>query len=85
MILLYHSYPKARRVVLILLYKYSKTLINSGRDTFLSQLCKKNERIPKTGVVIIYQELALIPDLTVYENIFLGHEIKSGLKTIFSD
>lgn len=28
------------------------------------------------GIAIIYQELALIPDLTVYENIFLGHEIE---------
>lgn len=28
----------------------------------------------KVGIAIIYQELALIPDLTVYENIFLGHE-----------
>jgi len=28
------------------------------------------------GIAIIYQELALIPDLTVYENIFLGHEIQ---------
>jgi putative multiple sugar transport system ATP-binding protein len=27
------------------------------------------------GIAIIYQELALIPDLTVYENIFLGNEI----------
>ncbi|WP_249741830.1 hypothetical protein [Fervidobacterium pennivorans] len=26
----------------------------------------------------IFQELALIPELTVYENIFLGHEIKKG-------
>ncbi|MHB8807491.1 MAG: ATP-binding cassette domain-containing protein [Anaerolineaceae bacterium] len=33
----------------------------------------------KAGIAIIYQELALIPELTVYENIFLGHEIKSGL------
>jgi putative multiple sugar transport system ATP-binding protein len=32
----------------------------------------------KTGIAIIYQELALIPDMTVYENIFLGHEIKNG-------
>jgi putative multiple sugar transport system ATP-binding protein len=30
----------------------------------------------KAGIAIIYQELALIPDLTVYENIFLGHEIQ---------
>ena len=34
----------------------------------------------KAGIAIIYQELALIPELTVYENIFLGHEIqKRGL------
>ncbi|HOJ01666.1 MAG TPA: sugar ABC transporter ATP-binding protein [Anaerolineaceae bacterium] len=33
----------------------------------------------KAGIAIIYQELALVPELTVYENIFLGHEIKSGL------
>ena len=32
----------------------------------------------KTGVAIIYQELALVPEMTVYENIFLGHEIKNG-------
>ena len=31
------------------------------------------------GIAIIYQELALIPELTVYENIFFGHEImKNG-------
>ena len=29
----------------------------------------------KAGIAIIYQELALIPEMTVYENIFLGHEI----------
>lgn len=33
----------------------------------------------RAGVAIIYQELALIPEMTVYENIFLGHEVKSGL------
>ncbi len=32
----------------------------------------------KAGIAIIYQELALIPELTVYENIFLGNEIRSG-------
>ncbi|MFH1693306.1 MAG: sugar ABC transporter ATP-binding protein [Bacillota bacterium] len=30
------------------------------------------------GIAIIHQELALIPDLSVYENVFLGHEIKKG-------
>ncbi len=34
----------------------------------------------QVGIAIIYQELALIPHMTVYENIFLGHEIsKRGL------
>jgi putative multiple sugar transport system ATP-binding protein len=33
----------------------------------------------KAGIAIIYQELALVPDMTVYENIFLGNEIKKGL------
>ncbi|MBA9026374.1 sugar ABC transporter ATP-binding protein [Peribacillus huizhouensis] len=28
-----------------------------------------------TGIVIIYQELALFPDLPVYENIFIGNEV----------
>jgi len=32
----------------------------------------------KAGIAIIYQELALVPDMTVYENIFLGHEIGNG-------
>lgn len=30
------------------------------------------------GIVTIYQELALVPEMTVYENIFLGHEIRNG-------
>ncbi|NMC78181.1 MAG: ATP-binding cassette domain-containing protein [Chloroflexi bacterium] len=33
----------------------------------------------KAGIAIIYQELALVPEMTVYENIFLGNEIKDGL------
>jgi putative multiple sugar transport system ATP-binding protein len=32
----------------------------------------------KTGIAIIYQELALVPEMTIYENIFLGNEIKNG-------
>lgn len=30
------------------------------------------------GIAIIYQELALFPDLTVYENIFAGNEVQNG-------
>jgi putative multiple sugar transport system ATP-binding protein len=33
----------------------------------------------KAGIAIIYQELALVSDMTVYENIFLGNEITKGL------
>ena len=32
----------------------------------------------KVGIAIIYQELALVPQMTVYENLFLGHEIRRG-------
>lgn len=32
----------------------------------------------KAGIAIIYQELALVPEMTVFENIFLGHEIRKG-------
>ena len=32
----------------------------------------------RTGIGIIYQELALVPEMTVYENIFMGHEITQG-------
>jgi len=33
----------------------------------------------KAGIAIIYQELALVPEMMVYENIFLGHEISNGI------
>ncbi len=32
----------------------------------------------RAGIAIIYQELAQFPELTVYENLFVGHEIMSG-------
>ena len=31
------------------------------------------------GIAVIYQELALVPEMTVYENVFLGHEIHNGI------
>jgi len=33
----------------------------------------------KAGIAVIYQEFALVPEMTVYENIFLGHEIRNGI------
>lgn len=39
----------------------------------------------KTGIAIIYQELALIPEMTVYENIFLGHEITNGISVNWNE
>jgi ABC-type sugar transport system ATPase subunit len=39
----------------------------------------------KVGIAIIYQELALVPEMTVYENIFLGHEIKSGFRVNWNE
>lgn len=39
----------------------------------------------KVGIAIIYQELALIPEMTVFENIFLGHEIKKGLSVNWNE
>jgi putative multiple sugar transport system ATP-binding protein len=33
----------------------------------------------QAGIAIIYQELALVPEMAVYENIFLGNEISNGL------
>jgi putative multiple sugar transport system ATP-binding protein len=32
----------------------------------------------KAGIAIIYQELALVPEMMVFENIFLGHELRNG-------
>ncbi|MCJ8007168.1 ATP-binding cassette domain-containing protein [Lederbergia wuyishanensis] len=40
----------------------------------VQQFNKINDSV-ETGIVIIYQELALFPDLPVYENIFIGNEV----------
>jgi putative multiple sugar transport system ATP-binding protein len=58
-----------------------------GHGTYAGQIFVKGEEqkfrgisdSEKVGIAIIYQELALVPELTVYENIFLGHEIRSGM------
>ena len=43
-------------------------------------LSKNSPKIAeKHGIAMIYQELSIIPELSVAENIFLGHEITRGL------
>lgn len=53
----------------------------SGEIIFDGQVQKFTEinESKQIGIAIIYQELALVPELTVFENIFLGHEITNGL------
>ncbi len=53
-----------------------------GEIWFEGQLCKfRNIRDSEhAGIVIIHQELALIPELTITENLFLGNEVaKTGI------
>jgi len=38
----------------------------------------------KHGISIIHQEFNLVPDLKVYENVFLGKEIKTGIGSIIN-
>ena len=56
---------------------YSGDIVYNG-EVQQFQSTKDSEN---AGIAIISQELALIPELTVYENIFFGHEILHG-KTI---
>src|SRR5512138_832794 len=53
---------------------YSGEIIFEGQEQHFSSI-RDSE---KAGIAIIYQELALVPELTVYENIFLGNEIRKG-------
>ncbi len=39
----------------------------------------------RAGIGIIYQELALVPEMPVYENIFLGHEIRRGFRVDWNE
>ncbi len=50
-------------------------------EIFFDGELKKFDNISASGEVgigIIYQELALVPEMTVYENIFLGHELSNN-------
>lgn len=54
--------------------EYSGDIVYDGQIQKFSRISDSE----KVGIATIYQELALIPELTVYENVFLGHEIKKG-------
>ncbi len=54
---------------------YSGEIIFDGREQRFASI-RDSE---KAGIAIIYQELALVPELSVYENIFLGNEIRKGM------
>lgn len=53
----------------------------SGEIIYQGEVCRfRNIRESEAaGIGIIHQELALIPELSIAENIFLGSEIKQGL------
>ncbi|HEX7557226.1 MAG TPA: ATP-binding cassette domain-containing protein [Leptolinea sp.] len=53
---------------------YSGSIIFNGEEQKYGGISESE----KAGIAIIYQELALIPEMTVYENIFLGNEITNG-------
>ena len=50
---------------------YEGDIVFNGK---VQQFDKINDSV-ETRIVIIYQELALFPDLPVYENIFIGNEV----------
>ena len=55
--------------------EYSGEIVYNGQ----SQRFNTIRDSESAGIVIIYQELALIPEMSVHENIFIGNEIKNGI------
>jgi putative multiple sugar transport system ATP-binding protein len=53
---------------------YSGDVVFDGKVQKFSSIADSE----KVGVAIIYQELALVPEMSIYENIFLGNEIRNG-------
>ena len=54
--------------------EYAGDIVYDGKIQKFSRISDSED----VGIATIYQELALIPEMTVYENIFLGHEIMKG-------
>ena len=53
---------------------YDGSIIYNGKEKQFRSIADSEQE----GIAIIYQELALIPELSVYENIYFGHEIMDG-------
>lgn len=53
---------------------YSGNIIYNGKEKQFKSIADSEQE----GIAIIYQELALIPELSVYENIYFGHELMEG-------
>lgn len=51
--------------------QYSGDIIFNGKEQHFNSIHDSED----AGIAIIYQELALIPEMTAYENIYLGNEI----------
>ncbi len=54
---------------------YTGDIIVEGREMRFRDIRASEE----AGIVIIHQELALIPELSITENIFLGNELRRGI------
>ncbi len=53
---------------------YSGDIVYNGEVQQFKSIADSEEK----GIAIIYQELALVPELSIYENIFFGHELMKG-------
>lgn len=60
---------------------YSGQILFKGQEIRFSSI-RDSER---AGIAIIYQELALVPEMKVYENIFLGNEIRQRMRVDWNE
>lgn len=65
----------------ILAGEYKK---DSGRITVNDKFINidSTQKAAEAGIALIHQEFSLVPELSVYQNIFLGKELKSGIPGI---
>lgn len=60
---------------------YTGDIVFNGEVQKFAKIKDSEDR----GIGIIYQELSLFPELPVYENIFIGNEIKKGMTIDFNE